>query len=232
MRTEILQRPDFAMVKATFDASGESVIATGGTMVARDPNVDMKTGLRGGLLASAARKLLGGETLFLNTFTASTPGESVYLAPACEGDITEFNVSPGEELFIHSGAFLASESTVQLDTKWGGAKGFFGAGMFLLKAHGQGRAFVSAYGALHRVEVSEPGFICDNENVVAFTAGLQYEIRRIGGMKSLLLSGEGLVCHFHGRGQLWMQTRNPQRFAAWVHPFRRVESSGSESSSS
>jgi len=223
MQTEILQRPDFSMVRATFERAGEAIVATAGTMVSRDTSVQMKTGLTGGLLASAKRKLLGGESLFLNTFTASAPGETVYLAPAAEGDLAEFRVRSGESLFIHSGAFLAGETTVKLDTKWGGAKGFFGAGMFLLKAEGEGRVLVNAYGALHPVDVSGQGFICDNENIVAFTDGLQYDVRRIGGMKGLFFSGEGLVCHFRGRGRLWMQTRNPARFAAWVHPFRRVK---------
>jgi len=227
MQTEVLQQPDFSMVKVTFARPGEALVATAGTMVSRDTSVQMKTGLRGGLLASAKRKLLGGESLFLNTFTATLPGESVYLAPAAEGDVAEFNVRPGESLMIHSGAFLASESTVKLDTRWGGAKGFFGAGMFLLKAEGEGKVMVSSYGALHPVDIRGAGFICDNENIVAFTDGLEYQVRRIGGMKSLLLSGEGLVCHFQGRGRLWMQTRNPSRFAAWVHPFRRVRSRSS-----
>lgn len=227
MQTQLLEQPDFSMVKATFERPGEAIVATAGTMVSRDTSVQMKTALRGGLLASAKRKLLGGESLFLNTFTSTRAGESVYLAPAAEGDIAEFQVRPQESLFIHSGAFLAGESSVKLDTKWGGAKGFFGAGLFLLKAEGEGRVLVSAYGALHPVDVSGAGFICDNENVVAFTEGLNYQVRRIGGMKALLLSGEGLVCHFQGRGRLWMQTRNPSRFAAWVHPFRRVQSKSS-----
>src|SRR5262245_45903209 len=133
MQTEMLQRPDFSMVKTTFDRPGESMVAASGALVARDTSVQMKTALRGGLLASAKRKLLGGESLFLNTFTSTAPGESIYLAPPGEGDVVQFNVRQGESLFIHSGAFLASGTDVKLDTKWGGAKGFFGAGMFLLK---------------------------------------------------------------------------------------------------
>lgn len=227
MQTELMQRPDFSMVKATFDRPGESMVAQAGALVCRDTSVQMKTALRGGLLASAKRKLLGGESLFLNTFTATAPGETIYLAPPGEGDVVQFNVRQGESLFIQSGAYLASGSGVTLDTKWGGAKGFFGAGLFLLKAEGDGPVLVSSFGALHPVDISGPGFICDNENVVAFTTGLEYQVRRIGGMKSLFFSGEGLVCHFQGRGRLWLQTRNASRFAAWVHPFRRVQKSNS-----
>lgn len=228
MRTELLQRPDFSMARITFDRPGEAVQAEAGAMVARDPGIEMKTGLRGGLWASAKRKLLGGESLFINTFTAGAPGQTLLLAAGPEGDTAEFELRPGEPLFIQSGAFLAASDSVTLDTKWGGAKGFFGAGLFLLKAEGTGKVLLSAYGALHTVDVSGAGFLCDNENIVAFTSGLQYSIRKVAGLKGLLFSGEGLVCHFTGHGRLWMQTRSPSRFAAWVHPFRRVRAKGGD----
>jgi uncharacterized protein (TIGR00266 family) len=225
MKTELLEQPDFSLARVTFERAGESLVAESGAMVARDEGVAMKTAMRGGLWASAKRKLLGGESLFINTFTASAPGQTLYLAAGPEGDTLEVDLQPGEPLFIQSGAFLAAAETVKLDTKWGGAKGFFGAGLFLLKADGPGRILMSAFGAIHKVDVSGPGFICDNEHIVAFTSGLQYDIRKVAGMKGLFFSGEGLVCHFHGQGSLWMQTRNPGRFAAWVHPFRRVQKS-------
>jgi uncharacterized protein (AIM24 family) len=59
--------------------------------------------------------------------------------------------------------------------------------------------------------------------MVAFTSGLQYNVRKLGGLKSLFLSGEGLVCDFQGRGRLWLQTRNPGALATFLHPFRPVK---------
>ena len=70
--------------------------------------------------------------------------------------------------------------------------------------------------------MGEQGYICDTAHVVAFTAGLQYTIERVGGMKSFLFSGEGLVCRFSGEGRLWISTRNPDSLAAYIHPFRSV----------
>jgi len=37
-----------------------------------------------------------------------------------------------------------------------------------------------------------------------------------GGIISGLSSGEGLVCKFTGPGTVYLQTRNPSAFAAWV----------------
>jgi uncharacterized protein (AIM24 family) len=53
---------------------------------------------------------------------------------------------------------------------------------------------------------------------VAFGEGLTYDVRRVGGWKSTLLSGEGLVCEFRGRGDLYLQTRSTQAFLSWLIP--------------
>ena len=132
MQTEMLQKPDFGILKVTFETPGETILCESGAMVSRSAEMQMKTSMRGGLLAAAKRKLLGGESIFQNTFTATAPGQEIYLAASPEGDIEQLTLAPGEEFYLQSGAYLASESTVTLDTKFGGFKGFFGAGMFLV----------------------------------------------------------------------------------------------------
>jgi len=74
MRYELLEKPDFTMVKVTFDQPGEQMLCEASAMVARDSRVEMKTSMQGGLLGAAKRKLLGGESVFQNTFTATAPG--------------------------------------------------------------------------------------------------------------------------------------------------------------
>lgn len=226
MRYELLDKPDFSMVKVTFDAPGEQMVLESAAMVARSSGMTMQTNMKGGLLAAAKRKMLGGESLFQNTFTASQPGETLYFAPAPEGDVEVLELNGTMPILMNSGAFLGAAPGVQLDTKWGGAKGFFsGTGFFLLKAEGHGPLFFSCYGGLHAVDVGPAGYICDTSHVVAFTGGLNYNVQKVGGLKSLFFSGEGLVCNFQGQGRLWMSTRSPAALAAFIHPFRPVQRS-------
>jgi uncharacterized protein (TIGR00266 family) len=96
--------------------------------------------------------------------------------------------------------------------------------MILLKAQGQGPLFFSSYGGIHAVDVGAGGYICDTGHIVGFTGNLQYTVTKLGGLKSLFFSGEGLVCNFQGQGRLWLSTRNPGSLAAFVHPFRRKAS--------
>jgi uncharacterized protein (TIGR00266 family) len=227
VRYEIVDKPDFSMVKVTFDAPGEQIVLEAAAMVARSSSMTMTTNMKGGLLAAAKRKLLGGESLFQNTFTASQPGETLFFAPAPEGDVEVLELDGTVPILMNSGAFLGAAPSIQLDTQWGGAKGFFsGTGFFLLKAHGYGPLFFACYGGMHAVDVGPAGYVCDTSHVVAFTGGLNYDIQRVGGLKSLFFSGEGLVCHFHGQGRLWMSTRNPAALASFIHPFRPVQRGG------
>lgn len=225
MRHEIRHNPDFAAIRVIFDQPGEQLVAESGALVARDSAIDMKTNLRGGLGGALKRKMLGGESLFQNTFTATAPMQTMWIAPAPEGAIECVTLQPGMEIFLQSGAYLASTPGVTLDTQWQGAKGFFAGGLFLLRAYGQGLLWFSSYGGLHAIDIGHTyrGYICDNTHLVAFTTGLQYQVRKVGGLKSLFLSGEGLVCELHGQGRLWLQTRNPSALATFLHPFRPTQ---------
>ena len=196
-------------------------------MLARDTGVEMKTGMQGGFLKAAGRSVLGGESFFMNTFTATGSGQSLYLAPASEGDIIARELS-GETLFAQAGAFVGAHPDVTVETKFQGLKGFFsGESLFFLKLSGRGLLFLSAYGGIQKIDVGDEGYVVDTGHIVAFSEGLDYRIRPFGGMKGLFFSGEGLVCEFHGRGELWIQTRNPQSLASFLNPFRAVQGSSS-----
>lgn len=224
MHYEILDAPDFGLLKLRLGA-GEKVIAESGAMVAMSASIDVETKMRGGLLAAAKRKLLGGESLFQNTFIARADDRELYLAPPAEGDIRARELAAGEEFFLQSGNYLAHVGDdLKLDTQWGGVRAFFGGvGFFMLKVIGPGTLFYAAYGAIHEVAIGPSGYTCDTGHIVGFSAGLDFSVRPFGGFKGLFFSGEGLVCDFQGTGSLFVQTRNAPSLAAFLHPFRPVQ---------
>lgn len=225
MKYEIIDSPDFGLLRLTSEASGDEVVAESGAMVGMSDGVQMKTAMRGGLLSAAKRKLLGGESLFQNTFIASAAGQQIMLAPPPEGDIRERVLGDGEVMFLQSGNYLAHlGEQLKLDTKWGGVRSFFsGMGFFMLRVVGPGVVFYTSYGAIHAVDVGPEGYVCDTGHIVGFTDGLQYDIRKFGGFKGLFFSGEGLVCHFRGRGTVMLQTRNVPALASFLEPYRPVQ---------
>lgn len=217
MKIEIKYQPSYSLAVVSL-APEEVIQAEGGAMVSMSANLDIATGMKGGLMGALKRSVLGGESLFFNTFVSrGGPGE-ITLAPSLPGDITTVDLS-GETFYLQSGSFLASSPDVNVDASWGGAKTFFGSeGLFLLKAAGRGPVIFSSYGAIHQVQVSDAPYIVDTGHVVAFTSGLDFEVRRVGNWKSTILSGEGLVCEFRGSGTLYLQTRSSQAFLSWLVP--------------
>lgn len=59
-------------------------------------------------------------------------------------------------------------------------------------------------------------YIVDNGHLVAWNT--KYILERIasGGIISGLAAGEGLVCKFTGPGTVFIQTRNPRAFGAFM----------------
>ncbi len=218
MEHEILYRPSFSLLKVTL-SPGETVSAEAGAMVSMSSAIELETSAKGGLFGALKRSVLGGESFFVNAFKATRgPGE-VTFAPTLPGDITGLELR-GQTLYAQSGAYIASSPDVQVDTKWGGAKTFFSReGFFLLKISGAGHVFLSSYGAIHEVQLKAgEKYIVDTGHMVAFDEGVDYAVRRVGGLKSTLFGGEGLVCELTGPGRIMIQTRNVDSFLSWLIP--------------
>ncbi len=225
MQFKITGRPEFSMINVTL-SDAESIVAESGAMVSMSSNMQIKTSSRGGVLKGLTRSFLGGESFFMNTYTAQGGDADIKLAPSVPGDLMHRTLN-GEDFYLQSGAYVAGSPTIAIDTKFQGLKGFFsGEGLFMLKASGKGDLFFCSFGAIEEVDVSafDGEYVVDTGYIVAFESTLKYNIRTVGGLKSTFFSGEGLVCKFTGSGKLWLQTRAGEPLASWVHPFRSVRS--------
>ena len=207
-------KPDFSFLTVQVPAS-QTLKVEASAMATMSSNMVMKTKMKGGL-----SRFLGGENIFINEFTAQAGPAEIGIAPGSPGDMDHVFMDGSSEIFLQSSAYVASSMNVEVDSKWQGFKGFFsGEGLFLLRCTGQGDLWFNTYGAMIEVPV-DGNYVVDTSHVVAFTSGLEYNVESIGGLKSLFLSGEGLVCRFHGQGKVWIQTRHPMAFANWAYPFR------------
>ena len=221
MRSTVEFAPSFSLLTVELN-QGESIKAEVGSMVAQQ-GVSLRTGMGGGLLAGL-RRMVVGESIFLNTFRGDRAGAWVSLAPATPGDIRSFSLNPGNNLYIQNGAFLACTENVQTDVKFQGLRGLLGGeSLFFIRAHAgrsSGTVYYNSYGAVKEVMVT-PGdeLAVDTGHLVAFTDGVSYRIGKVGGLRSLIGGGEGLVMRFRGNGRVWIQTRNLVSLAEKLFPF-------------
>ncbi|TGK17496.1 TIGR00266 family protein [Leptospira fluminis] len=213
MKIDILYKPSYSVAKINLD-SGESIKAEAGAMMSMSSHLGIEThkAQKGGFLKSLKAAFLGGESFWMNTFSAAQPGE-LLLAPTLPGDIEKLDLNG--TIYVQSSSFLASSPAIEMDTKFQGMKGFFsGESLFFLKLSGVGTLLIGSYGGIEALDV-DGEFIVDTGHIVAFQEGLDYKITKFGGWKSFFFGGEGLVAKFSGKGRLWIQTRNVPTLGAW-----------------
>lgn len=217
MNVEIKHKPAFTLAVVHLSPN-ETIRVEPGAMVSHSEGVASETKAEGGFFAGLKR-MVGGENFFQNTFRAPAQGGEITLAPSLPGDMLTIPIGEGAFL-LQSGAFIASEATVAMDTSWGGAKGFFGAGsMLLLRVTGSGMVLASAYGAIEeRTLAAGQKYIVDTGHIVGFEESVKFSVKTSGSWKSTLLGGEGLVCELTGPGRVLMQSRSEEAFLAWLLP--------------
>ena len=218
-------QPAFTLMTANL-RPGESIKVAPGAMVAQSPGLSVSTGRasKGGLIGGLLKAAVGGESFFVNTYSAGSSGGWISLAPSSPGDIFTFDLAPGQSLFMQGGAFMACTPNVEYDTKFQGAKALLSReGAFFLKAFsegGSGQVFYTSYGAIKEIEVTpDAPVVVDNGHLVAFTEGVSYGVAASGGLKTTMFGGEGLVLQLSGAGKVWIQTRNIQALAGKLIPF-------------
>jgi uncharacterized protein (TIGR00266 family) len=206
----------------------QSIAAEAGAMVSMSANVELQSQMKGGVFGALKRAVVG-ESAFISTFTAhGGPGE-VTLAPGAPGDVVGIEMN-NQSFTVQASSYLAGDTSLQVETKFGGAKSFFGGeGLFVIQVMGSGLLLVSSFGAIHR-KTLRPGerYVVDTGHLVAWDSTMQYQLRKAA--KSFFrsfLSGEGLVAEFQGPGELLIQTRNIAAFAGLLKPFFPSQGGGS-----
>lgn len=219
MRAEIHHSPSFALARLDLDG-GESVRVEAGAMAAHSKGHELEAKMEGGLMKSMKRSLLGGESLFVSTFTAPPEGGWVDVAPRLPGDV--FTKQVEGSYILTRGSYLASEASLTVDTKWGGFGNLFGGeGGFLIHITGNGMLVGSCYGALDRRHLDDGEQITvDSGHLVAYDEGVNITSRRAssGGLIKSYKSGEDLVFDVTGPGEVVTQSRNPKEFLNWLIP--------------
>jgi len=224
---EITHGPSFAMLRVDLQP-GQKVVAEAGSMVARSSAVEMEVKMNanpkagffakiGSFFIALIRKIVGGETFFVNHFSSPQPGQ-VWIAPTLAGQLS-YRRMQGETLTLSTGAFVASSGDMEMKLKFGGFKSLLAKeGAFFLQISGHGDLWFTSYGGIHAVDVNGP-FQVDNGHLVGFEGNLEFNLKSAGGgVMGFVASGEGIVCEFNGQGRVYIQSRNLSALVDWLVP--------------
>lgn len=200
---------------------GEAMVSQSGGMTWQTEGIDMTTNTNGGLMKGLGR-MLAGESIFMNRYTANRDGAMVAFATTVPGAIMPLKMEDLKNgLTMQKGAFLCSEPTVELSielTKKFTSGLFGGEGFILQSAKGTGTIFLEIDGDAVIKEL-EPGEVLkvDTGNVVAFEKGVTYSIETVKGLSNIFLGGEGLfLTKLVGPGRVILQTQNFNDFSGRI----------------
>lgn len=208
---------------------GESAVAEAGAMMYKTSSVEMATifgdgsegssGIMGKLLG-AGKRWITGESLFTTIFTQQDAGKGVVaFAAPFPGTILPLNLADyGGKLICQKDSFLAGSKGVSIGLHFQKKilTGLFGGeGFVLQKLEGTGLVFVHMGGSIRKIELrSGERLDVDTGCLAAMTAGVDFDIRRAGGLKSMLFGGEGVFfATVTGPGTVWLQSLPFSRLA-------------------
>jgi uncharacterized protein (TIGR00266 family) len=214
VQVDIRDRPSFANMLVQMQP-GDRIIAEAGAMASRSASISMSTRWSGGVFRAILKRIFGSESLFVNEFTAESPGQLVLTQPY-PGDIVCLELT-GNTMFLQPGAFIACEPGVSMGLGWAGIRSFIAReGAFRLKVTGHGRVWFGAYGAIFTKEVLGE-YVVDSGHLVAYEPTVGIRVALAGGIFSSFFSGEGLVTRVHGQGKVYLQSRSFGGLVAWTN---------------
>ena len=222
---------DMQFVEIELDP-GESVVAEAGALMYKDSAVELETvfgdssyaGQGGSFmdkLLSAGKRVITGEGLFTTLFThrgSSGKAHAAFAAPY-PGTIHPMRLTDyGGRVICQKDSFLCGARGVQLGIFFQRKilTGLFGGEGFIMeKLEGDGLVFVHAGGTVVERELAAGERIdVDTGCVVAFTGNIEFDVRSVGGIKSMLFGGEGLfLATLTGPGKVWLQSLPFSRLA-------------------
>lgn len=193
----------------------ERIVTEGGGMSWMTENMQMET--KGGGLGKVFGRMLSGEALFQNIYTAKNGAGMIALASSMPGTIMAVKIEKDKPFIVQKKAFLGAEASVELSIFFQrkiGAGFFGGEGFIMQKLTGQGVAFVELDGfvKVYELEAGEK-MIIDTGYLAAMDSTVSMDIKAVGNLKDMVFGGEGL---FHtvvtGPGKVYLQSMPATKF--------------------
>jgi uncharacterized protein (TIGR00266 family) len=218
---------DIQIVEVELDP-GETVVAEAGAMNYMEDGIrfeakmgdgaPVSSGVLGKLL-NVGKRVLTGESIFMTHFTNRGQGKrrAAFAAPY-PGRIVAVDMARIQgDLICQKDAFLCAAHGTRIDiafTRRLGSGFFGGEGFILQRLSGDGMAFIHAGGTVVEKRLAGETIRVDTGCVTAFSSGIEYDIQRAGGLKSMFFGGEGLfLATLSGTGTVWIQSLPFSRMA-------------------
>lgn len=217
---KIVNGPSFGSVVVNLKKK-QKMVCQLGCMAYYHGNVKASTTSRGGIFSGLKRMILTSSSMFMTTYEAQDSNNEICFQSHLPGDVLPVVVRPGEKIMISPYSLICFSDNLTLNSKrrLRGAltnEGFFQS-EFENKTQENGVVFLSSYGGHQKIKVKAgDDFVLDNGLFLCSHTSTKYDITTVGGLKSTLLSGEGLVMRFTGPCELYTQGRSVHNLIQFI----------------
>lgn len=170
-------------------------------------HLEMKASTGGGLLKGLSRKLMSGETFFVNEIHGA--GE-IWLEPTF-GHFLLVKVEKSHGIIVDKGLFYAGTSNLNISAKMQktiSSGAFGGEGWFQTSIDGSGIAVIFSHvprNEIVEVDLNNEKLSVDGNFAMVRTSGVEFSTQlSSSGLLSTSVSGEGLLQTFTGTGKVWL----------------------------
>lgn len=210
-----------------YPEANQTLCAQRGSMSWMSPNMMMETNTGGGLKKVFGR-MISGESIFMNEYTAQGGGGMIAFASSFPGSIIPFEVTPGNGIIIQKTGFLAMEKGLDVSVyfqKRLGSGLIGGEGFIMQRVSGNGVVFVEVDGYCKEYTLGVGDkIIVDTGYLAAMSESCSMDIQTVQGAKNIFLGGEGL---FHtrvtGPGKVYIQSMPVINTAQALMPYLHVD---------
>ena len=202
---------------------GECMMTEKGSMSWMTPNMKMETTSNGGI-GKALGRMLAGESIFQNRYTAEGGEGMIAFASSFPGTILPVEITPDRPVIVQKSAFLAGVESVDISLflqKKLGAGFFGGEGFIMQKLSGEGIVFVEIDGSTVEYDLA-PGqqMIVDTGYLAMMDGTCSMDITAVKGAKNMFFGGEGAFnTVITGPGKIVLQTMPVNSVAGALIPF-------------
>ncbi|GFH40616.1 TIGR00266 family protein [Pseudolactococcus insecticola] len=220
MKYTIDSNMQFPMIEIALE-TGEFAYIQRGSMVYHNSAVTLNSELNakgsgiGKLLKAAGRAMTSGESVFITKASSNSDEGLIALAPSTPGQVMALELGQNQYR-LNDGAFLALDGSAQYSmVRQSIGRAFFGGqgGLFVMTTEGVGTLLVNAFGSIKKISLENQEITIDNAHVVAWSETLDYDIHLENGFVQSIGTGEGIVNHFQGTGEVYVQSLNIETFA-------------------
>ena len=201
---------------------GETMISEAGGRTWSRGAVDSTVTTLGGA-GKALGRMLMGESLFMNLYTAQEPAEIAF-SSSFPGRIVARELGPGQSIICQKHAFLCATYGVELSMffqKKLGAGLVGGEGFIMQKVTGHGLVFLEVDGYCQDYDLA-PGerLVCDTGVLAVMDETCSMDVQMVKGVKNVIFGGESLFdTVITGPGKVHLQTMTIGKLARQIIPY-------------